>query len=99
MENTTFKDDRVIKAMNDHFYFIPLNAEYTQDINYKGRTFKYRPTGRKTGIHELARELGTINGKLNYPTLSIINARNEIVFQHAGLLKADELLAVLKALE
>lgn len=98
MKNTTFKNDRVIELLNDHFYFIDLNAESTQDINYHGHTFKYRPTGGNTGVHELAEQLGTIDGKLNYPSISILNEKNKIVFQYGGLIKTNELLTVLKEL-
>ena len=99
MKNTTFKNDSVIDVLNNNFYFIDLNAESTEDIYYGGHTFRYKPTGVNTGVHELAEQLGTIDGKMNYPTISIINTQNEIVFQYGGLLKTDELLAVLKKLK
>lgn len=98
MKNTTFKNDSVVKVLNDRFYFVDLNAESTEDISYGGRTFKYKPSGGNTGVHELAEQLGTINGKMNYPTVSIINAKNEIVFQYGGLMKTAELLTVLAEL-
>jgi len=47
-------------------------------------------------VHELAKQLGTINGKLNYPALVVLNAKNEIVFQYDGYLNAEELEAILK---
>lgn len=98
MLHTSFKDDQVIKSLNEQFYFVKFNAETREDITYKGHTFKYKPTGNKTGVHELAEQLGTIDGKLNYPTLSVINAKNEILFQYGGLMDAKEILAVLKKL-
>lgn len=99
MKHTTFSNDSVIKVLNNHFYLVNLNAEFTEDINYGGHTFKYRPTGGTTGVHELAEQLATIDGKMNYPTISIINSKNEIVFQYSGLMKTAELLTVLKELE
>ena len=98
MNNTTLDDENVINLLNDHFYFVDLNAEYKKVISYSGQTFKYKPSGGNTGVHELAEQLGKINGKLNYPTISIINYKNEIVFQYGGLMKTDELLTVLNEL-
>ena len=96
MDNITFKNEAIVQLLTDHFYYIELNAESKTDINYRGRTFKYKPTGSNTGVHELAEQLGTINGKLNYPALVVLNAKNEIVFQYDGYLNAKELNAVLK---
>lgn len=95
MKNTTLNNDTVISVLNKLFYFVDLDAESKKDISYGGHVFKFKPTGSDTGVHELAEQLGMINGKLDYPTVSVINANNEIVFQHGGLLKTKELLTVL----
>lgn len=97
MKNTTFKNDSIMRLLSDNFYFVSLNAEDKKDIHYQGYTFKYRPTGRTTGVHELAEELSTINGKVNYPTISVFNNK-EILFQYGGLMKSDQLFVVLKEL-
>ena len=86
MRNTTLDDERVINLLNSHFYFIDLNAESKKVMSYSGETFKYKPSGGNTGVHELAEQLGEIDGKLNYPTISIINYKNEIIFQYGGLM-------------
>ncbi len=96
MVRTTLKNETIVKLLTNHFYFIELDAESKTDIKYRGRTFKYKPTGNETGVHELAKQLGTINGKLNYPALVVLNAKNEIVFQYDGYLNAEELEAILK---
>lgn len=96
MQNTTFKNESVIQLLNKSFYFGSLDAEQEKDIKFQGRVFKYKPTGINTGIHELAEQLAMINGKVNYPTLTILQGK-EILFQHGGFMDARELLAVLKA--
>tara|TARA_B100000767_G_C19733229_1_gene522716 strand:- start:1069 stop:1551 length:483 start_codon:yes stop_codon:yes gene_type:complete len=95
MRHTTLNNDSVISVLNTLFYFIDLNAESKNDITYGGYEFTFKPTGSDTGVHELAEQLGMINGKLDYPTVSVVNAKNEIVFQHGGVLKTNELLTVL----
>lgn len=95
MKNTTFKDEKVIKLLNENFWFTDLNAEEKQDINFNGHTFKYKPTGNKTGIHELAEQLASINRNVSYPTLCILNTNYEITFQYGGFLSSTNLLKVL----
>jgi thioredoxin-related protein len=95
MRKTTFKNKDVIKLINEKFYFIDLDAEQKKSISFKGKKFKYKPNGTNIGIHELATELGTIGKQINYPTLCVLNEKNEIVFQYGGFLTAKELLKLL----
>lgn len=80
MQNTTFKNDSIVHKLNNQFYFIDLNAEQKRDIVFNGHTFKYKPTGANTGIHELAEQLATVDNKVAYPTLCFLNPTNEIIF-------------------
>lgn len=97
MENTTFKNQKVVNSINQNFYFIRFNAEEKQDINFTGKTFHSKPTGTNTGIHELA-ETQT-EGKTTYPSLIILNPKNEIIFQYNGYLKSSELLDILNKIK
>jgi thioredoxin-related protein len=98
MKNTTLQNEEVISALNDHFYFIEFNAEEKRNITILGNTFKYKPSGNNTGIHELAEQLATINGKVSYPTLSFLNSKYEITFQHPQFMSSSELLTILNKL-
>lgn len=96
MENTTFKSDSIINLLNSKYYFISFNAESKKTILYKGNEFKFIPKGNG-GTHEIALELGSINGKLSYPSICVIN-NNNIVYQYGGLMKTEELLTLLNKL-
>jgi thioredoxin-related protein len=95
MKNTTFKNEAVIKLLNENFYFVSFNIEEKNPISFSNYTFQYKPTGNKTGIHELAEQLGTINGQLAYPGLCFLNSKFEILHQQEGFVSAKELLLVL----
>ncbi len=97
MENTTFKNQKIIENINQNFYFIRFNAEEKRDVNFAGKTFHYKPTGTNTGIHKLAETL--TEGKTTYPSLIILNPQNEIIFQYNGYLKSSELLAILNKIK
>jgi thioredoxin-related protein len=99
MQNTTLKNDSIIEQLNKKFYFINLNAEQKKDIVFNGHTFKYKPTGINTGIHELAEQLATIDNKVTYPTISFLNTNNKIIFQYNQFINSTNLDIILKRLK
>ncbi len=96
MKNTTFINEGVVELLNQKFYFVSLDIEEKNDISFRGHTFKYKPTGSTTGVHELAEQLGTINGELAYPGTCFLNADCEIIYQREGYIQSKELLNILK---
>ncbi len=99
MKNTTFKNDEVINALNQKFYFISLDVEEKQNIRFRGYTFKYKPTGTNTGLNELAEQLGTINGNLSYPSICFLNPDSEIIYQKEGYVDPKTFLSILTGLK
>ena len=99
MKNTTFKNEAIIKEINNTFYFVNFNAEEKRSIVFNKTTFQFKPTGNNSGTHELAIALGTINKQVNFPVLCVLNSENEIIFQHSGYLKPKELKLILEKLK
>jgi thioredoxin-related protein len=99
MENSTFKNPEIIKILNTDFYFIALDAESKDDIHFNNTVFKFKPKGHKTGIHELATELATINSEVVYPTLTILQTDFSIIFQKHSFLNVKELLIILEKMK
>lgn len=96
MEKTTFQNAEVISILNDNFYFISFDAESKNPVHFREHTFYFHPTGTNTGYHELAEQLGNINGQLSFPTITIVSSESEILFQYNQFLKAKSLISVLK---
>lgn len=96
MEQTTFQNEKVIQLLNKKYYFLSFDGEQKESVVFKQHVFKYKPTGRNSGTHELATALGTIDGTLTYPAFVILNPQYEIVFQHNAFLNAKEMKAVLE---
>lgn len=96
MKSKTFKNEKIIEALNEKFYFIDFNAEENRKIIFNNTSLTFKPNGSDSGIHELAIELGTINGQINYPILCVLNEKNEIIFQQSGFLNARDLMKVLE---
>ena len=96
MKNNIMKNREVSDLINNTYHLLFLDAEERSDIVFKGKVFKYRPSGSNTGIHELALDLGMIRGQISYPTLTILDEKKNIIFQKDGYLKPKELLYLLK---
>jgi thioredoxin-related protein len=96
MKKILKNDQQIIDLLSKNFYVVMLNAEEKRTITFSGREFKYKPTGTNTGVHELARELGTVEGKLSYPALCFMNEKNEIIYQYAGFLESEIFLKTLQ---
>ncbi|WP_339884346.1 thioredoxin family protein [Polaribacter vadi] len=90
MKKNTFQNDEIIKLLNDKFYFINLNREEKKEITFLGKKFVYKPSGNKTGAHELARELASKKGRISYPTTTILNSSFEIEAQIDGYLNSKK---------
>lgn len=99
MKNSTFKNKEVIKNLNENFYFITLNAEEKRTITFNTKKFVSKTDGNATGIHELAYELANLNNQTTYPTICVLNAQNEIIFQQSNYLPDKGFLALLEKLK
>jgi thioredoxin-related protein len=99
MKNTTFKNKEVQALLNQHFYFVSLDAEEKGTITFRGHSFKYRPTGTTTGIHELAEQFHSVNGTSAYPGICFLNSDYEIICQREGFIQQKEFQEILKKLK
>ena len=97
MQQTTFKNTAVIAAINEGYYFIDFDAETKRNIKFHNQVYKYLPTGNNVGMHELAEHLGTIDGKVSYPTICLLNEQFEVIGQYNQFITAGDLLKILKA--
>ncbi|MDX1629281.1 MAG: DUF255 domain-containing protein [Fulvivirga sp.] len=86
MDKNTFSDPTVAKYLNENYYPVKLDAEQKEEINFKGNTFKYVPSGRR-GYHELAAAL--LQGKMSYPSFVILNEKYEIINITKGYQKRE----------
>ncbi|MDO5615253.1 MAG: thioredoxin family protein [Cruoricaptor ignavus] len=97
MEKTTLQNKEIAELINTKFYFSKLNGEEQRKITFYGKSYYFLPKGRNNGTHELATKIGTLNGILTYPTLILLNPKNEIIFQLQGFVTAKDLRNLLES--
>ncbi len=97
MKESTLSNDEVIEALQQRVNYVSFNAEFKEDVIVDNRTFTYFPIGT-SGKHQLALELGMMQGQLELPVVTIMNNKQEIVFQNSGYMDVDEMKRVLNSL-
>ena len=85
MDRDTYSRKEIVDYVNKKFYAVKFNAEGSQEVNFRGYTFKFVPSGRK-GYHELAAAL--TQNKLSYPTTVFMNEEFQIIQPIPGYLDA-----------
>jgi len=76
MDKNTFPDPEVAKLLNEKFYPVKLDAEQTNDVVFRGTTFKFIPSGNK-GYHQLAAAL--LNNQMSYPNFVFLDEEFRII--------------------
>lgn len=81
MDASTFSNPEIIKYVNEHFYAVKFDAETKENILFKGKEYKFVPSGYR-GYNELAAQL--LNGQLSYPTSVYLDEKLDVIFPVPG---------------
>jgi thioredoxin-related protein len=81
MDKNTFPDSAIAKLLNENFYPVKWNAEQTQDIVFRGTTFKFVSQGSR-GYHQLAAAL--LMNQMSYPNFVFLDEEFRIIPIYSG---------------
>jgi thioredoxin-related protein len=70
MDKATFQQEHIAEYINANYYAVKFDAEYKNDIDFNGKSYKFVKSGRR-GAHELAIEI--TRGNLRYPTVVFLD--------------------------
>lgn len=93
MDKDTFQNPEVAAYMQANYYMVKLDGEGKEPIEFKGKTFKFVPSGRN-GYHEFAAAL--MQGKLSYPTTIFLDEKMNMLSPVPGYQKPDAFLKIAK---
>lgn len=91
MDKDTFQNTEVAEYMNRNFYMVKLDGEGKDPIDFKGKTYKFVPQGRK-GYHEFAAAL--MQGRLSYPTVVFLDESMNMLSPVPGYQKPEPFLNI-----
>jgi thioredoxin-related protein len=95
MDENTFQDAGVVSVINESFTAVKFNAETTSPVTYNGKTYNFVKTGAR-GANQLALDLGSVGGKLGYPTLIILDENGNKLQAFPGFKDVETLGMILK---
>ena len=91
MDRKTYSDKNVIDYLEKNFYYVKVNAETKQAVNWGGKNYLYNPSNRTNDF-----ALYLTGGRLSYPTTVIIPAEGSSPLPIPGYLKPSEIELILK---
>lgn len=94
MDGTTFTDPTIIAYLNANFHCIRLDAETKETLVIGQQVYSWQARGKR-GMNELGEKLGTVQGKISYPTLVFLNKNLRRIQAIPGYRDADDLLPIL----
>ena len=74
MEAKVYSNKSFAKRVGKNYYFVKLDADSKQAINFKEKQYEYIPFSGNKGVHSLAKELAEVEGVLQYPTTVVLNS-------------------------
>jgi thioredoxin-related protein len=93
MDKDTFQNPEVAEYMSENFYMVKMDGEGKEPIEFKGKTYKFVPQGRK-GYHEFAATL--MQGRLSYPTTVFLDEEMNMLSPVPGYQKPKPFLNIAK---
>lgn len=91
MDKDTFQNPKVATYMSENYYMVKMDGEGKEPIEFKGKTYKFIPSGRK-GYHELAAAL--MQGRMSYPTTIFLDEELNMLSPVPGYQKPKPFLDI-----
>ncbi len=94
MDENTLTDPGIVASLNENFTAVKFNAEIPEPVVFNGKTYSFTKTGSR-GANQLALDLGTVGGKLGYPTLVVLDANGNKLQTFPGYKDVETLNTIL----
>ena len=91
MDDKTYRNEKVVAYIKDHFYAVKLDAQSKQVVDWKNRSFSYNPGYQ---VNDFA--LFVTAGNPGFPTTVIVPDEKSPPLAVPGYLDAEEMEPVLK---
>jgi len=106
MDKDTYAKERIAGYINSNFYAVKFNAEQKAAVSFGGREYAFKVLRqmkdgngnvvKEQGTHELAIAIGSVNGRIGYPTTVFLDENLGLIQTLPGYLRDDQLYPMLK---
>ena len=97
MDRTTFKNDEVIKELNQNYYAVKMNIESDEKITFGNQTFINRRAKKLNPVHEIALLLASRKNKpFSLPAYLVFNEKFEAQARYFQYLDPKALLNIIR---
>lgn len=98
MDESVFTEQSIVNTVNADFVAVKLNAETQDVIQFNGSSYGFETNGKR-GANKLAMELGSVGGKIGYPTLVVLDANGKKIQTFPGFKDVQTVNALLRYFE
>lgn len=91
MDKATYKNDKVVNYVNNHFYAVKIDAESKEVFVWAGKKYDYSLQSKTNSL-----AVYLLNGQMSFPTTVFLADLNALPAPLAGYLKPVEIEAPLK---
>ncbi len=96
MDNKTFSDPTVQKALNERFHVVKFDAEQKEPIVFNNKNYEWQNSGRN-GINTLAVEL--LGGEMGFPSYVYLDKNKKPFKISKGFMPSEQFLAELSTIK
>ena len=98
MDKAAFTDQDVIRALNDNYYAVKMNAESQDTIVFGGKIFSNKELGNKRNpTHEIPLLLGSREGQpFSLPVIVILDEKFQVTERHFEYISPKRMKGILK---
>ena len=97
MDRITFRDDEIIKKLNESYYAVKMNIEADEKIIFGGQTFVNKRTKKMNPVHEIALLLASRKNKpFSLPAYIIFNENFEAEARYFQYLDVPAFLKIIE---
>jgi len=76
MDKTTFAQESIVQYINENYFPVKFDAQYTEVVRFKGEDYQFIKQGN-SGYHELAAKL--LHGQMSFPSIVFLDEDFNII--------------------
>ena len=94
MNESTFSDPNIISYINEHFYPVKFDAEGNNTVHFKGKDYALTKINNRN-VHQLAWDWGSVNNRIGYPTIVVLDGQLNKIQAFPGFKDADAMKSLI----